>query len=279
MDTKPGVPLPGSAPVVQVPAVYKDPQTGALYVHADLTERRAAWAEEQQRHPVDTSEHFGDVESWVAYVTRFGANPDSPPFLTWNDGGLRAILDYHEGDAEDAGRCQWQAEHRFHFSPQWRAWQGFANGAARPQRDAIERLEDLAPDVVDPPMTELMGLLRNLRASVNAKASSELRPDGSSRVDFEQDKQVKGAGGGAIDLPAEVEIQIPVLRGHVGDDGRPVVYRVAVRLRVSVGDDAKLALRFAMPAAERLLEQVYADRVAAAKRLLGEGYALLRAAD
>lgn len=276
-----------TAPAVLIAATYKDPTTGALYVHQDLRLARADWEEEGHIPPAKSTERFGDVESWVQYVQRFAETAEEDgetarePLLTWNTSGLRAVLDYHQGFG-DAGRCQWQAFHPFLPSAQWQAWMKLANGAAIGQKSTVEALEDLAEDIREPAPADLAALLRSLRASVNAKADTELRPDGTSSVAFSKDAQVRsgsGAAAGEVTLPAQIAIAIPVLKGHVDQSGAAVLYRVAVRLRVSVDDQAHLAFRLSIPNAERVLETALLDRVAAAKQLLGESLPLLRGAD
>lgn len=269
-----------TAPRLAIAPSYRDPHTGALYVHADLVEVQEPWAEESHVPPIKAAEKFGDVESWVAYVQRFGAPGDVDgttylPHLTWSASGLKAILDYHGADLV-AGRCQWVATCPFVLSPEWRAWTAFASGQPWPHKAAVEKLEDLAPDIVDPPAADLAALLRSLRATVNATAQTDLRADGTATVAFSTDKRVNLPG---LDLPPEFAVAIRALVGHVDDDGRPVLYRLPVKVRVSVDDQARLAFRFGVPTAERVLEDVYADRVARAKALLGDGFALLRAAD
>lgn len=264
-----------TAPRLAIAPSYTAPD-GSVYVHTDLHRVVDAWAVEEHIRPTHEKIALGDVESWVAYVRRFaGGGEEFAPLLTWGSRGLSATLDYHSAGEPD--RCQWVATMPFTLSPEWRAWTALANNHAIPHRAAIERLEDLAGDILEPAPADLMALLRTLRASVNATASTDLRADGTTSVSFQQDKKI--VGGGSIDLPPEFTIGIRVLTGHVGEDGRPVLYKLAVRLRASVDDAAHLALRFAIPGAERVLEDVYADRVEAARKQLGDGYALLRAAD
>lgn len=269
---------PQHAPRLTVQATYRDPVSGALYVHDDLILAEEPWAAEQHVGPIATNERLGDVPSWVRYVQRFGGGRGDAVLLTWSSQGLAAVLDYHT-DLDQPGRRQWTATCPFEPSSQWSQWMAFAKGQPHSQRAAIERLEDLAVDIVEPPAGEIVALLRSLRASVNAKADTELRPDGTSTVRFARDTNVKGGAEGTVDVPAEIGITVPVLRGHTDSEGRPVLYRVAVRVRLSVGDDARLSLRFGLPHAERVLEAVYADRVAEAARLLGDEFALLRQAD
>ena len=269
-----------TAPRLTVAAYWKDERTGALYVHESLVQQQAPWAEEAHIRPMKTTESFGDAESWVRYVRLYG-NPQTT-LLSWNAAGFRGVLDYADPKTDEPGRCQWLAVYPFDSTPQWRAWTALANGQPLTQRQAVERLEDLAEDIQKPAAADLMGLLRGLRASVKSQADVELRPDGTSKIQFASDTTVRATPGdrpGAVDLPATITILIPVLKGHLNADGKPVVYGVDVRVRVSVDEGAHLAFRFSIPAAGRALESIYEEHVVAAKTLLGEGYQLLRAAE
>lgn len=260
---------------VQLAPSVKD-ASGALWVHKDFLQVTNPWADEAHVGPPKEALSLGDVESWAGYVKRFAAAGEFAPLVTWNSEGLKAILDYH-ADTDTAGRLQWIAKHPFERSPEWKAWLALADGHAKGQREAIEALEDRGNDVVEPAPSDLMNLLRTLRVTVNKSAQTELRPDGTTSVQYTDDKGI-AARGGTVDLPSEITIAIPVLKGHVGSDGKPVVYGLKVRLRASVNDQARLALRFTIPNADRALEEVFADRVAATRAALGDGYAILRAA-
>ncbi len=256
-----------TAPRIVVAAAHKDTATGAEWVHKDLVRVQDAWAEEGHVGPPEADERFGDVNSWAEYVKTYG-NIES--FLTWNSEGLFGVLDYHAPDTSP-GRCQWQASHPFHKSLEFRSWLELANGRAMPQKPAIEKLEDLSEDITDPTPAELMNLLRSLRTTVNKTAQAELRPDGTTSVSWTDDKGL-AARGGTTDLPPSFSITIPLLKGH------DVRYKLTVRLRATVDDQAHLTLRFTIPQAEQALEMVYANRVAEARTLLGDGFHLLRAA-
>jgi len=246
---------------------------GALYVHKDLVKVREPWAEAEHIGPIDEAERFGDVESWAGYLGRFGKRP----LVTWNAEGLHAVLDYHSDDGSP-NRCDWWADYPFVPSLEWEAWMQLASGAAVGHRKAVEFLEDHSPDILEPIATDLMGLLRSLRANVTANAQTELRPDGTTNVSFAENKTVSG-GAGHVALPSEITIGIPVLKGHIDEAGAAVNYRLTVRLRASVDDGAHLSLRFSIPLAERVLEDVYAERIAKARELVSPDIAIWRAAD
>lgn len=270
VDTK----VSQTAPTVIVPASYKDPETGALFIHKDLLVAHGAWQEEEHIGPMKVTEKFGDVDAFVAYVVRYSEKTRA--LLSWNAKGLYAVLDYADEENATPGRRQWIAHHIFETSRQWKAWIALANGQAVGQKALVERLEDLGEDIASPVATDLTAILRCLRANVNTKAETVLREDGTSSVSFSKDTCVKST---SIDLPSAFEVTIPVLKGHVDEAGRPVIYRIAVRVRVSVDDQARLAFRLTMPNAERVLEDAYTSQVVEAKTLLGDDFMLLRAAD
>lgn len=265
-STVPAAPLVQGAPHLTLAPAYTDPKTGAVYVHEDLELAILPWEGEQHISPMSRAEGFGDVESWVAYVQRYGVPAST--LLTWSDKGLCATLDYAE-DAATPGRCQWQALHPFVFSRELQAWQKFAGGQSQGQRAAIEFLEERSEDIVEPVANDLVTLLRSLRANVASKASAELRPDGTSSVSFASDRTIQ-AGTGQVELPPVMTIDIPILHGL------PERFRLFVRVRVSVGDQAQLALRFSLTNAEPTIDTVLSERVEAAQALLGDQYQMLR---
>ncbi|MGE3267113.1 MAG: DUF2303 family protein [Chloroflexota bacterium] len=236
------------------------------------------WAVEAHIPPINCTEKFGDVESWVNYTVLYGKTGSE--HLTWSERGLRAILDYH-GTEGEPNRCQWIAVHPFELTTQWKAWRTLCSGAPIDQRKLVEAFEDLGEDISDPPAADLLVLLRTLRGSVNATAATELNADGSTAIDFKSSTTINAGKDQKAKLPPTITIRVPVLKGHAEEqEGKavPVVYSLPVRIRASVGEGAKLVFRLSMPTAERVLEAVYADRVASAKQLLGEAYTLLRAA-
>lgn len=276
---------PQTAPHLTIAPAVEDQATGARYIHGDYVQVVAPYEIEAHVPPIQRTEKFGDVESWAAYILRYVTTLGQTvqpfreaPFLTWSERGLHGILDYHMADGTP-DRCQWIARHDFERSHAWNVWSLLANGKARSQRDVLEALEDNQADIVDPIPANLIAVLRTLRSTSSSKADTELQADGSTRVTFHKETGVKSA---ELELPSEFRIAIPVLKGHVEptEEGkqRPVLYSLAVRIRASVDDQARLALRLSMPDAERVLEAVYADRVAAAEALLGTGHHLYRAA-
>ena len=257
-----------AAPHILVSPAWTDPKTGAVYVHKDLRQVVECWAQEEHISPVEAVPNFGDVDSWVAYVRRF-ARPESS-LLLWNSRYVHAIIDYHARTVDGEviqDRCSWEATHTFPLSRQWKTWEKFASGQAHGQREAVEALEDMADDIREPAGADLAALLRLLRSHVQASASTELRPDGTSAVSFSRDERVTGTG----DIPGQFVIAIPVF-----SSGEP--WEVKVRLRLSVGTDGKLGLRFSRLNADAVLDTAIAERVQAARDALGEQYTILRAA-
>jgi hypothetical protein len=274
-----------SAPTVLIAPSYTDHTTGAVYVHQDLAQIVKPWEAEGHIKPIDETQRFGDVESFADFVKRFAGAEAQAPLLTWNERGLRAILDYHIAD-DEPGRCAWVAEHPFQRTDQWTAWALLAGGQMVSQRDVVERLEDLADDIVDPQAAELLTLLRSLKGTNNAEGSVEVREDGTSTISYARSSNVS-AGAGAT-VPATIKISIPVFKGHtvmadvLDKDGKPtgvqrpapVPYGLTVRVRVD-SNDGKVSFRLSRPQADQVFEAALADRIATARELLS-GYQLLR---
>lgn len=274
-DTKPTV-LPANNDIQEAPRIIIEPSVSgpgdSLWVFDGQGYKPAIAPFEIQAQrdqyvgPAKASVSLGDVASWVAYVKRY--HRPERLLLTWSEHGLKAVLDAHES-LDAAGRGQWTASHPFLKSSQWDNWTAFANGKTSwTQKAAVDKLDEYADDVVDPVSATLLDILRTMRATVSSRAESEYRQDGGMLLSYTQDSKLVGKAA----VPSEITIQIPVLKGHTLDDGRtPVMYRLPVKIRPAVDPkDGTVSFRFLMPTAERVLEAVYADRVDAAKELLGE---------
>ena len=260
-----------AAPHLILEPTVIDEITGARWVHKDYQDAIPPWFTQDHIYPVCVTERFGDVESWAAYISSYSSYSRKKGFFaTWSGTGLRAVLDYPFGR-------QWIAEAPFVHTPEWQAWSSAAKGQAIPHVTAVEFLDDHAPDIHEPDSATLLNLLRNLRSNVNCSAATELRADGTSAVRFSKDSTVR-SGSQTVELPHEITIAIPVLRGHRDDDGQVVRYKLVLKLRASVGQDAHLGLRLVMPAAETVLEQVWEERVNKARGLIGADHSILRAA-
>lgn len=260
---------PGDQTRLVVAPSWTNPVTGQSYVHYNLETVSPDWSVAEHIGPVKADESFGDVESWTEYLKRYGDSQSV--FASWSSWGLAAVLDYH-ADSANPNRCQWKAAFPFIRSHEWRVWGAFASGAAVAQKAAIEKLEDLGEDIIEPTQADLLLILRSLRANATATAETTLREDGTASVSFSKDTSVASNKAGGVELPPIIRIAIPVL------DGDATKFEIKVRMRVSVDDNAHLTFRFSMVNAERVLETVYAERVAEAKELLGDDFPLLRAA-
>lgn len=259
------------APTIVLTPYYRDEVTGETWVHQDYQKIAGAFEHEGHISPVEVTEKLGDVHSWVAYVQRFGSIDSAKvPLITWNQKGLSAVLDYPD-------RRKWHAVMPFVLTPEFVLWSDAGRDQAIPLAKVVEFLDNRAPEIAEPAAADLLAFLRKLKANVNSGSEVVLRPDGTSALRFAKDTRITGDND--VDLPPEITIAIPVLRGHVDEDGAPVRYKLVLKLRASAGDNAQVSLRMLMPQKEVVLEQVYAERVTEAEALLGDGYPVLRAAD
>jgi uncharacterized protein YfdQ (DUF2303 family) len=266
-------------PLVSVAAQYRDPSSGATWVHKDLVLAIKPWELEEHIAAPSGTERFGDVISWSQFVN-LHAHEEREPYLTWNSRGLSAVLDYHSG-LDNPGRAQWIAIHPFQHSRQWSAWSSNA-GRWFSQAEFIEFIEDHMEDVLDPPAADLMGIVRTLKATINKSATVDIRSDGTQNAVWTDDRQVQQKGNSDATIPTSLKIAIPALKGHTDDQGKAIVYSLTANLRVSADDKdgkTRLRLRYTLPQAETSMEDAYNEVVSKARVLVGPGYSLLRAAD
>jgi len=244
----------GIAPIV-APS-YTDPTTGAVYIHRDLGVQIRPWEAAEHIPPRSGNEKLGDVESWAGTVNR---ENDGQTYATWNTRRLLATFDYDT-------RGRHHASMDFVLSRELVAWKDADHLLSISQ--AIQVLEDQSEAISDPTATELMGIIRSLRANVSSSAETELRPDGTMGVSFARDQRVTSKAGGSVELPHSIKITIPVLAGEIDTDGKPVRYAMVVRLRASVSNDAALTLRFTVMHVDRIVETVVMGQVSKTRELI-----------
>jgi uncharacterized protein YfdQ (DUF2303 family) len=263
-------------PRILVASHFVDPRSGAVYVHQDLEQVIAPWESEAHIPDPKSTESFGDVPSWADFVKHFGTADSGGQaagvLLTWNNTGLKAVLDYH-GDSETPGRAQWIATYPFPFSVEYRQWTELANGQPRQQRQVVEKLEDLGANIRVPTQGELLDLLRDLRGSVNAEMHTTWNEDGTTALSWDRKEAVRASKGGSATIPPTFSIEIPILKGE------PTDWKLDVRVRVTLDDSAHLVFRLSIPNLENTVEKVFDERVSAAREALGDQFTLYRAAD
>lgn len=266
-----------TAPIVNVPASYRDSQTGAVYVHKDLSLAISPYQFEDHIEPPQADERFGDVESWVAYVLRFASGAPHAPLLTYSTRELHAVLDYHT-DTTEGGRCQWHASMPFVKSKSWLDWAGFCNDQARTHQQMIEFLEDHQPDIFSPKEAELLNLLRGLTVLSKSAVDIKRNVDGTQSITAVGDQKITAHGQAELALPATIVIEIQVLKGHRSKaTGSDIKSQMEVRLRSSVSKEGVPSFRFSLPVMEKAFEMVVNEQIKEAENLLGADLRLLRA--
>lgn len=267
------------APHLVVTPFYEDKETGELYVHGDLVRVREAWEKEAHVGPIAVTEKFGDVKSWAYYVLRFRQAPP-PPYLTWNNAGLKAVLDYHNSDGTP-GRSLWWAFHGFKLTKEFTDWRNFAGGQELNQVKAVEFLESHQDHITTPASADILKVVSDLRGSFKAEMVAEVLPNGGTKLMAKQDRTV------ITQLPTELLITVPVLVGQTENyendagetKGRPVAWDLKIRVRAVVSNEGVASLRFILQDTERLLETIFQEQVAVAEEHLGGVFTILRAAD
>ena len=250
-----------------VAAHYRDPLTGALYIHEDLDEVRKAWDDADRIPPVKESIMLGSVEAWAAYVSRYGIPKKT--FMTWNDRGLEATLNYHTKD--DPGRASWVVRYAFTVTERFRRWWNALDASRIDHQTFVELLEDGLDDITEPEKLTVLDIVRTLRVTSKSAGSTEIRKDGTTSISFNQDAHVRGSASGQTELPSNIRISVNVFEG---EDMAPV--DVDVRLRVGIDSEGKVGFRLSAPDFEDVVTGIKKELVVKAELLLDDYAGILK---
>lgn len=265
-------------------------EDGSVWVHEDYQMAVEPWAVEAHKEnhlkPISGRAAFGDIESWAAYVKRYVTVDSTSYLITTDNAGFGAILDYHD-ESGVPGPCQWQAEYKYVWHESWVRWmRAVQTNGGITQQQLVELIDDQADDIKDPDQASLLALISKLRVTVNRQAQSELNADGTTKVSYSQDEQLRGDSTHAT-IPQKITLSLPIVKGdkdvitnESGEDVlAPVVWKVEVRIRVSVQNDCSLRFRLSIPKLDATLEKMRERMVMRAQEELGASYLILRAAD
>ena len=251
----------------EIAAYYRDPVNGTLYVHEDLDQVSDAWSDADRIAPIRESVKLGSVEAWAAYVQRYGKAETT--FMTWNDQGLSARLDYHTIDTP--GRASWLVTYPFQETEQCKRWMNALDRDSLDHQTFVELIEDCIDDIIDPEKMAVLDIVRTLRVTSKSTGSAEIRKDGTTAVSFNQDAQVRGSASGQTELPSYIRISVNVFEGV---DILPV--DLDVRLRVEIDSDGKVGFRLSAPDFEDVVTGLKEELVANAQELLSDYAGILK---
>ena len=244
---------------------YRDELTGALFVHKDMREILPAYQAEWHVAPTSTRATLGDVESWAAYIARYGTAERT--YATWSATGIRATLDYHTSG--EPGRDQWHARYDFVNTLQLGRWRRAIERQNVSHANMVELLEDSGSDIVEPDQAEVLDILRTLRVTTKSRGDTEIRQDGTTSIKWHSDAQVRGSKSGTTEMPQRIKIHVPALEGYFIDDKLSTVC-FAVRIRASVDPAGQIGFRLSCPELEMKLDELRQSVASRAQSFLDE---------
>lgn len=188
------------------------------------------------------------AQSFATYVNEH-KTPATVVLGEINDSGCVVVanIDYHGKGAD--GVPAW-ADHTAKLipvlAPQWRAWIE-RSGRAMSQDDLADFLDENIADVVEPAGADLLQVCRHLRATAGATVQRVLSVTGGATVRYTDEEGVTH-GDGAVAVPGEFLIRVPVFRGGA-------LYDIRASLRVRL-DQQKLRCSYRL---QRTADHVEAE--------------------
>jgi uncharacterized protein YfdQ (DUF2303 family) len=223
----------------EVDAVYEAPGLAVLVNGRTLDWRDKLDRPTRRRGQVILS----DVESFVAYVGRFGT-ADTLLYASLEDEQITAVLNDHPefsgGGADDAlgGRRDDVAALRLQVTEDWRMIVQHS-GQMLPQRRFAELIEDLAHTVVRPDSATMLEIASTLNVRQNIDFASRVRTQsGDVEFRFEQTSDARAGRDARVEIPPLIAFSAPIwigspqvviearLRFHGSSEGASMGYRL-----------------------------------------------------
>lgn len=194
---------------------------------------------------VNMEKHVIDVDSFSKYVNTF-KEEDTAIFASLSHNTVSAVIDHHGKGKPRHGK------HVVMLDPQvseaWKTWSGI-NGQYMSQASFAEFIEENAIDVRTPEAATLVELALLIEASKQGTFRSATRLDnGSFQFNYSEETRAT-AGGGKVEIPAQITLGIPVYEGD-----EPYEVKAFFRYRLS---DGKLALCIKLHRPSYILQDAY----------------------
>lgn len=194
-----------------------------------------------------------NVASFVDYVKKW-SNLDSVIFANGSDRSLRAVLDYHTGDA--ATWCSHRANYTAKMSREAMAWVA-SNGSPQNQTQFAEFIEDRIGDVVKPAGADLLERVLKLQIITKATFRSAIRlQTGQVQLAYSEEDE-----NGTVELPEKIEIGIPLFHNGQG-------YKLDARLRYRL-TEGKVLFTYKLLEIDRAIEQAFDEVVERVRTVTG----------
>lgn len=184
---------------------------------------------QQQPNRLRANIVFHQLESFAKYVKSHSADAElnrkdfvtkEGMFLTLFDFGTRVVPGFGDDKASYAPS----------YSRQWLTWMGRHNKTQK-QSEFATFIDDNKDDVVEPNTADLIRIIENIEGHTMATFQSTARAGaGTVRIAYTETTETKGGTsteGGAMDIPKEFKIVVPVFNG-----GAP--FTVTVRLKIVI---------------------------------------------
>jgi uncharacterized protein YfdQ (DUF2303 family) len=203
---------------------------------------------------------FDEVESFCRWVAQF-KTPGTALFVVdaQQHTEVRAVIDYHSA-ASGPGWCEMRGNLYVKASLEWVNWTAAA-AQYHSQEGFAQFLEEHMAEVVDPPGAALLELVSNLKATRNVNFRSAINLS-NGRTQLQYDDTEKTGGAGAVELPREFKLGIPVFK-------RGKLYAMTARLQYRITEDRTAEFRYRLQRPDKVNDFAIGELVAEVEHKTG----------
>ncbi len=158
--------------------------------------------------PIRISEKrkFDDLRGFVEYVNQYKTETTAA-FASRER--IQVVFDYH--GKENPKWCDHAIEFHYKRSQRWQLWEK-NNNQWKSQEDFADFLDSGLDEIINPSQADVLDIVKNFRATVNAQAESNMGADGTV---FSYRQEIKGGSAKltAVSIPEFLSVQVAPFDG------------------------------------------------------------------
>lgn len=164
---------------------------------------------------------FDDLRGFVAYVNDY-KNDATVAFASRER--LQVVFDYHKPDAPKW--CKHTITFKYRRSGRWNLWER-NNNQWMSQEDFADFLDSGLNEITRPVQSDILDIVKNFRATVNADVTSKIGQGGTSFT-YRQDTKGGSSKTTEIEVPEYIAVQVAPfeglqsLNGMIADDKKQI---------------------------------------------------------
>jgi uncharacterized protein YfdQ (DUF2303 family) len=194
-----------------------------------------------------------DVDSFLAYIDKHGDASFTEVYADTKLHQFVAVLNGHGGaDADQPGWCDHRVIHTAEYHPRFEAWKQ-RDGRWLAQSEMADFIETSMSGVAVPDAATLLEVVSNFQSHTNVSFKSGIQTQSGQKIlNYTESMSASAGTSGQIEIPAQLELGLPVFRASTRRD----VIAARFQFRVRTGE---LSMRYVLIDLDDVVASAFKD--------------------